>query len=98
MSFREWWKKSNPYKRTVILTILIGMSLFYLLYFISTIGNLIQQDRLTCLSFGGSSPCSFFEFIFALIIHSLIILIEFVIPITLIILLFVYIFLKIKKR
>ena len=98
MGFREWWKKSSPYKIAIILTISIGMSLFYLLYFISTIGNLLQQGRLTCLSFGGSPPCSFFEFIFALIIHSFIILIEFVIPIALIVLLSVYIFLKIKKR
>ena len=97
MGVKEWWKKSNIYKKEIVIILLLSMGIFYLWYFGSTIGNIVQQDRLMCLNFGGNQPCSLFEFILALGIHSLVVLIEMIIPIILIALFLTYVILKLKR-
>jgi len=88
---------TGVYKKTFVITFFIGMTIFYLWYFVSTIANLFVQRRLTCVGFGGIQYCSLIEFIFALIIHSFVFILVIILPIVLVSLVTVYTILQIKN-
>ncbi len=101
MNFKKWWKKLDYYKKIIIATLIISLGFFYIWYFISTLGNIIQKGYLTCFGFGGTPRCSLLQFVMLFFIHTLVFLLAVTVPLILIVLIgyaiLKFIFIRWKK-